>query len=347
MQAMRRIILTSRRSICSSIRSVNETTQTNSFARQFTTTTKKEIEGTVTISDAQLRKVFLASAAPMLGFGFMDNFVMIQAGGAIDATLGVRLGLATMTAAALGQVVSDVSGVLFGGVVERMLTKIGIHAPNLTPAQRRLARCRNASTGGAVIGVTIGCLLGAFPLLLGDMDAGEKKRRMDEMKDTLDAMIHSTINDNINKDNAGNVIGAKHVAIHFCRDHDRRLCLAELNSTCFSPQSASIAIQCLEKRRTLRVDSSDNEKPAILCTLCCYKNISNRHFLNLLTFPFSAIGAPVYSEEQQRVVAILEFVGKRVEDRSDSSTTLSFTPEDERLVRMLTQHMGILIAKMY
>lgn len=38
----------------------------------------------------------------MVGFGFMDQFVLIQAGGYIDATLGVQLGLATLSAAAAG-----------------------------------------------------------------------------------------------------------------------------------------------------------------------------------------------------------------------------------------------------
>jgi len=57
---------------------------------------------------SQLRELFVASAIPMVGFGFMDNFIMIQAGGYIDATLGVKMGLATMTAAAMGQVFSDV-----------------------------------------------------------------------------------------------------------------------------------------------------------------------------------------------------------------------------------------------
>jgi Transmembrane protein 65 len=51
---------------------------------------------------AELRTLFVASAIPMIGFGFMDQFVLIQAGGYIDATLGVSLGLATMTAAAAG-----------------------------------------------------------------------------------------------------------------------------------------------------------------------------------------------------------------------------------------------------
>ena len=53
-------------------------------------------------STAALRTLFVASAVPMIGFGAMDNFVMIQAGQYIDSTLGVQLGLATMTAAAAG-----------------------------------------------------------------------------------------------------------------------------------------------------------------------------------------------------------------------------------------------------
>mmetsp|Transcript_11351 Transcript_11351/g.24078 ORF Transcript_11351/g.24078 Transcript_11351/m.24078 type:complete len:229 (+) Transcript_11351:90-776(+) len=59
-------------------------------------------------TSSQLQNLFLASAIPMVGFGFMDNFIMIQAGGLIDSTLGVKFGLATLTAAAMGQVVSDV-----------------------------------------------------------------------------------------------------------------------------------------------------------------------------------------------------------------------------------------------
>lgn len=41
--------------------------------------------------------------------GVMDNFVMLAAGDLIDNTLGVKFGLATLTAAACGQVVSKSS----------------------------------------------------------------------------------------------------------------------------------------------------------------------------------------------------------------------------------------------
>lgn len=39
--------------------------------------------------------------------GIMDNFVMLSAGDLIDNTLGVKFGLATLTAAACGQVVRN------------------------------------------------------------------------------------------------------------------------------------------------------------------------------------------------------------------------------------------------
>ena len=69
---------------------------------------------------AQLWLHVLNAAIPFVAFGFMDNLVMILAGDAIDGMLGVKFGLPTLYAAALGQVISDFTGVTFGGVVENM-----------------------------------------------------------------------------------------------------------------------------------------------------------------------------------------------------------------------------------
>lgn len=137
-----------------------------------------------------LKTLFIASAIPMVGFGFMDNLVMIQAGQYIDSTLGVSLGLATMTAAAAGQVVSDVSGVVFGGTLERFLhrTKL-IENPLLTTAQRQLAICRNVSMFGAIVGVTIGCALGALSLLFVDLDKRERIHHALMLREIVDDMI--------------------------------------------------------------------------------------------------------------------------------------------------------------
>ncbi len=144
-----------------------------------------------TIPPSDLRALFIASSIPMIGFGFMDQFVLIQAGGYIDATFGIRFGLATLSAAAAGQVVSDVSGVLFGGALERVLTtKTGwLRTPQLTPTQRQLPIGRNVSMLGAVVGVIIGCAIGATSLLLVDLEARNRMERAQRLREILQDMI--------------------------------------------------------------------------------------------------------------------------------------------------------------
>ena len=50
-------------------------------------------------SAAQLAGVALASGLPFVAFGFVDNSVMITAGGEIEALVGVRWGLSTLASA--------------------------------------------------------------------------------------------------------------------------------------------------------------------------------------------------------------------------------------------------------
>ena len=48
---------------------------------------------TSTPSVGQLRLVFLHQLFPFLGFGFLDNLIMIVAGDYIDTTIGITLGI--------------------------------------------------------------------------------------------------------------------------------------------------------------------------------------------------------------------------------------------------------------
>jgi len=48
---------------------------------------------------------------PFVGFGFLDNFIMIVAGESIETFLGASLVISTMAAAALGNTLSDVFGI--------------------------------------------------------------------------------------------------------------------------------------------------------------------------------------------------------------------------------------------
>ena len=116
----------------------------------------------------QLQRVFTKAAIPMIGFGFVDQTIMLQAGNAIDCTLGVTFGLSTITAAALGATVSNASGVLFGNTLDRIFTSAGLPQANLTADQRALPAVARVKLGGAMIGVVLGCCLGLVNLLVID-----------------------------------------------------------------------------------------------------------------------------------------------------------------------------------
>jgi hypothetical protein len=166
-------------------------------------------------SRQQLSQLFVCSAIPMVGFGFMDNVVMITAGSYVDATLGVTLGVSTLTAAALGNAVSDVSGVLFGGVLERTLSRFKYATPPpLTTSQRSLNISRCVKTAGATIGVFAGCLIGASTLFL--CGKGFDKNHSDTItntnkEDDANAMVEKLIQMHV-------LNHVKETSIYYCKE---------------------------------------------------------------------------------------------------------------------------------
>ncbi|KAJ8353841.1 hypothetical protein SKAU_G00214080 [Synaphobranchus kaupii] len=124
---------------------------------------------------AQLRYVLLHNAIPFVGFGFLDNAIMIVAGTQIELSIGVILGISTMAAAALGNLVSDLAGLGLAGYVEALACRLGMQIPDLTPKQADMWQTRVSSHTGKAIGVGIGCILGMFPLLFFK-DEDEKKK---------------------------------------------------------------------------------------------------------------------------------------------------------------------------
>ncbi|XP_001639522.3 transmembrane protein 65 isoform X1 [Nematostella vectensis] len=113
----------------------------------------------------QLRLNAFHCAVPFVGFGFLDNAIMIIAGEYIDYTIGATLGISTMAAAALGNLVSDVSGISLAHYVELASDKLGFQGPRLSVQQMEMPRTRFSSNIGRAIGISIGCILGMFPLL--------------------------------------------------------------------------------------------------------------------------------------------------------------------------------------
>mmetsp|Transcript_92731 Transcript_92731/g.262232 ORF Transcript_92731/g.262232 Transcript_92731/m.262232 type:complete len:274 (-) Transcript_92731:53-874(-) len=112
----------------------------------------------------------------MVGFGFMDNTVMLHAGNAIDLTLGVTFGLSTLAAAACGQICSDVAGLSFGGLIEAAAGRLGLPSPEFSAQQRAARSVKRVGLLGGVTGVVCGCSLGLLNLFIIDPhQAGELK----------------------------------------------------------------------------------------------------------------------------------------------------------------------------
>jgi hypothetical protein len=126
---------------------------------------KKWAESVPRPSNRNLVDMAIANSIPFIGFGFLDNFFMLIFGDYIDLYLGSYFCLTTMAAAALGNTFSDVLGIGTAFYVERLANRIGFSPPRLSPMQMDMTCSRNAANFGRVLGVTLGCILGMFPLL--------------------------------------------------------------------------------------------------------------------------------------------------------------------------------------
>ena len=113
----------------------------------------------------QYFRLSIALGIPMIGFGFVDNFLMISCGEAIEASLGVYMSLSTLAAAGLGNMCSDVAGLGISGFIESSARSLGIGPPALTARQMQLRSVRTVSFAASLLGVCIGCIIGMVPLL--------------------------------------------------------------------------------------------------------------------------------------------------------------------------------------
>ncbi|KAF0686350.1 Aste57867_21852 [Aphanomyces stellatus] len=126
----------------------------------------------------QLKQLMMRSMVPFVGFGFVDNFILIIAGDYIDITLGVSLGISSMAAAGIGNAISDVAGIGLGGVIEDYASRMGLTDPMLTRQQMELRMTRVAHYTGCSVGVFLGCLLGMVPLLFLETKEDKLKKQM-------------------------------------------------------------------------------------------------------------------------------------------------------------------------
>ncbi|KAG7396369.1 Transmembrane protein 65 [Phytophthora boehmeriae] len=118
----------------------------------------------------QLRLVMLGSSIPFVGFGMIDNLILLVAGDAIETHFHASYAMSMLCAAALGNTVADVVGLSLGGVIESMARRLGIPDPMLSKAQANMSVTLWANFAASAGGITIGCLLGmsATKRWLGD-----------------------------------------------------------------------------------------------------------------------------------------------------------------------------------
>lgn len=130
----------------------------------------------------QLRRLGLQVGIPFVGFGFLDNAIMICAGDSIDAAFGATLGLSALAAAGLGNLVSDVVGIQASTAIEQQTSRMGLPSPGLSAAQLRSRGARLASVIASMVGISVGCVLGLCPLLV--MEEAQTKA----LRQTFDAI---------------------------------------------------------------------------------------------------------------------------------------------------------------
>lgn len=277
----------------------------------------------------QLRILFLQSAVPMIGFGLMDNTVMIQVGDLIDSTLGVALALPTLAAAACGQVLSGMSGTIFGGTVEAAATRLGLPVAELSTAQRRLPAARVCATAGATCGVAFGCTIAMLQLLVMDLGKAERQRREENLGTVFQTVLHE----------GRSLLRAQRSTLYVVDKEQQELWTRVMSSRDKKKPVPfkmgwhdGIAGYCVKTGLVLRIKDA--------YTLPFF----NRTFDEASKFKTgSVLCVPVTSPETGDVLAIAQFINKRAAN-SESADPEGFSEEDEKLARMLANHVAIFIA---
>uniref|UniRef100_A0A8C1XA98 Transmembrane protein 65 n=1 Tax=Cyprinus carpio TaxID=7962 RepID=A0A8C1XA98_CYPCA len=103
-------------------------------------------------------------------------FILVYASGSVCTEASVLV-FDCVSAAALGNLVSDLAGLGLAGYVEALAARFGMQIPDLTPKQVDMWQTRVTSHMGKAIGVAIGCILGMFPLLFLSDDEEEKEKK--------------------------------------------------------------------------------------------------------------------------------------------------------------------------
>lgn len=100
---------------------------------------------------------FVTVMVGMFTFGFVDNFILVLAGEAIDNTISASFGFSPMFSAGVGNAISDVIGVLLGSFMATLVYK-------LFGEVKEEDVSRGTFLVAQAVGIFLGCMVGLFPL---------------------------------------------------------------------------------------------------------------------------------------------------------------------------------------
>jgi putative methionine-R-sulfoxide reductase with GAF domain len=257
----------------------------------------------------------------MIGFGFMDNLVMITAGEAIDSTFGVAFGLSTIAAAGLGQCCSDVVGVTSGGIVDATVSKLRLPQHGLGINQLDLRVSRMWSTAGACIGVLAGCLLGMSCLLFIDTDRAERAKKARELQSIFASIM---------EDGANN-FDAERTTL-FMLDKDKKELWSQVATGTTEiikvPIDKGIAGACVRSGEMISISD-------------VYKDSRFNQSIDESTgFVTKSILAMPIKNAKGEVLGVIEVCNKKNPDGSPGE----FNACDEKVLRMLASHVSSFIS---
>lgn len=102
-------------------------------------------------------RTFLTVMVGMFTFGFIDNFILVIAGEAIDQTIAQTFGFSSMMSAGIGNTISDAVGVLSGSFMANITYKL---FGKVNEEEYSNVMILTSQT----IGIILGCLAGLIPL---------------------------------------------------------------------------------------------------------------------------------------------------------------------------------------
>eukprot|EP00929_Paragymnodinium_shiwhaense_P058737 TRINITY_DN29427_c0_g1_i1.p1 TRINITY_DN29427_c0_g1~~TRINITY_DN29427_c0_g1_i1.p1 ORF type:complete len:310 (+),score=38.04 TRINITY_DN29427_c0_g1_i1:130-1059(+) len=283
-----------------------------------TTATRPAVDTVAKPSWQQLRRHFVFCAVPMVGFGMMDNTILIYAGDMIERHFGVEWNLSGLHSAACGQILSDFCGVLFGGIVEAISRKY-VLAPGLTMSQFQLRLTQMVGTAGAAVGVVTGCILGMANFFFIDANEAERLKQVAKMSTIFDTVMTSAV------ETMSCPIGTC-----FLVDAEEKViwtrASAGYEGVVRRPltENASLAAWVATRGEPAVVEDARSD-PRYCPDI---EKLIGQSVKSVITYPIFA------HDDATEVVGVLQFFNKPT----------AFTQEDARVMRLLCTHISIFIA---